>query len=68
MAKSPCAARNPLTGRSCMKAKGHGGPHHSSGPGYSDQWETDVEIDQRTPSGGRIRVSIAEISITRTED
>lgn len=63
--RAPCPAQHPLTHRACMRARDHAGPHHSSGPGYSDQWEMSVEIDQRTPSGGHIRIRAAEIAISR---
>lgn len=64
--RAPCPAQHPLTHRACMRARGHTGLHHSSGPGYSDQWEVSVEIDQRTPGGSHIRIRAAEITINRT--
>lgn len=65
--RAPCSAAHPMSGRACMKPRGHAGLHHSSGPGYSHQWQTNVEIDQRTPSGGRVRLTVADISIERTD-
>ncbi len=65
--RAPCPAGHPLTHRACMLPRGHAGAHHSSGPGYSDQWQTAVDIDQTTPSGGRIRIRAAEITISREE-
>jgi hypothetical protein len=50
-----------------MKPRGHAGAHHSSGPGYSDQWQASIDVDQRTPSGGRIRIVAAEITISRED-
>ena len=64
---APCAAQHPLTHRACMLPRGHAGAHHSSGPGYSDQWQAVVDIDQRTPGGGRIRIRAAEITISRED-
>lgn len=63
----PCPATDPLHGRACMKPAGHAGAHHSSGPGYSQQWQSEVDVDQRTPSGGRVRFSVAEITVERTD-
>lgn len=65
--RAPCPAKHPMTGRGCMESEGHGGMHRTRGAGFWEWWRSDVDIDQTTPSGGRIRIRAAEITISREE-